>query len=82
MGGYLKVYPGVGSLNVITMLIVEYSGMLAMNWFSTNMIFYFQTQINVQFTDIQKVASNGLSITVFGAIFLNTIVGVIYDVHG
>ena len=43
MKGYLKVYPGVKTINVVTMLLVEFVGMLALAWWSASMIFYFQT---------------------------------------
>jgi len=82
MRGYLKVYPGVKTLNVVTMLLVEFTGMLALAWWSVSMIFYFQNQLNIPTKDLQRVSSNGISIVVIGSIFLQCVIGFVYDTHG
>jgi MFS family permease len=76
------VNPGVKTINVVTMLLVEFTGMLAMTWWSASMIFYIQNELDVPVTELQTVSSNATSVVVFGSIFLNIVMGVIYDTIG
>ena len=69
-------------INVLSMLMLEFTGMLALAWWSASMIFYLQSQLNVPTADLQRVSSNAWSILVFGSIFLNLVMGIIYDTQG
>ena len=46
------------------------------------MIFYIQNELDVPVTELQTVSSNATSVVVFGSIFLNIVMGVIYDTIG
>ena len=64
------------------MLLVEFAGMLAMTWWSASMIFYIQNELDVPVAELQTVSSNATSVVVFGSIFLNIVMGVVYDTIG